>query len=102
MIVSGRCHDATSGTGGGRTSTVGVLDMLRYHTLQQAEAGRTTTAPPSSQKKCFNIYWAIRPCTTLEGTNYPATLVTTEIDDRVVPASLIQVCSTSAGEACGR
>jgi prolyl oligopeptidase len=58
---------------------VGVMDMLRYHTLRQVQVGHTIMEQHKIVKKCLNTLKAIPVHNVKAGTHYPATMVTTEI-----------------------
>lgn len=67
---------------------VGVLDMLRYHTFTAGAGWSYDYGTAEQSKEMFEYLKAYSPVHNVkEGTNYPATLVTTgDHDDRVVPA----------------
>ncbi len=67
---------------------VGVLDMLRYHTFTAGAGWAADYGTAEESKEMFEYLRAYSPCHALkDGTNYPATLITTaDHDDRVVPA----------------
>lgn len=67
---------------------VGVLDMLRYHTFTAGAGWAADYGTAEDSKEMFEYLRAYSPYHNVkDGTNYPATLVTTaDHDDRVVPA----------------
>ncbi len=67
---------------------VGVLDMLRYHTFTAGAGWAYDYGTSEENEDMFNYLLAYSPVhNVIEGTEYPATLVTTsDHDDRVVPA----------------
>ncbi|PKD21572.1 prolyl endopeptidase [Salegentibacter salinarum] len=67
---------------------VGVMDMLRYHTFTAGAGWAYDYGTAEDSEKMFNYLLEYSPVHNLEeGTEYPATLVTTgDHDDRVVPA----------------
>ena len=67
---------------------VGVLDMLRYHKFTAGAGWAYDYGTADDNEEMFNYLLGYSPVHNLEeGTNYPATLITTgDHDDRVVPA----------------
>jgi len=67
---------------------VGVLDMLRYHKFTAGAGWAFDYGTADDSKEMFDYLYKYSPYQALkEGTNYPATMVTTaDHDDRVVPA----------------
>ena len=68
--------------------TVGVLDMLRYHTFTAGAGWAYDYGTAEDSEEMFNYLKGYSPVHNVEsGEEYPATLVTTgDHDDRVVPA----------------
>ena len=67
---------------------VGVMDMLRYHTFTAGAGWAYDYGTAQDSEEMFNYLKDYSPVhNVVEGTQYPATLVTTgDHDDRVVPA----------------
>jgi prolyl oligopeptidase len=67
---------------------VGVMDMLRYHKFTAGAGWAYDYGTADESEEMFRYLLGYSPVHTLkEGTNYPATMVTTaDHDDRVVPA----------------
>ncbi|GLX82194.1 prolyl oligopeptidase family serine peptidase [Thalassotalea eurytherma] len=67
---------------------VGVLDMLRYHTFTSGAGWAYDYGKSDDNKEMFEYLLGYSPLHNLkDGTDYPATMVTTgDHDDRVVPA----------------
>ncbi|RDY59738.1 prolyl oligopeptidase family serine peptidase [Flagellimonas nanhaiensis] len=67
---------------------VGVLDMLRYHTFTAGAGWAYDYGTSEESEEMFNYLKGYSPVHNVkEGTEYPATLITTgDHDDRVVPA----------------
>lgn len=67
---------------------VGVLDMLRYHTFTAGAGWAYDYGTAEDNKEMFDYLLGYSPVHNVkEGTQYPATMVTTgDHDDRVVPA----------------
>ena len=67
---------------------VGVLDMLRYHTFTAGAGWAYDYGTSEDNKEMFEYMKGYSPVHNVtEGTQYPATLITTgDHDDRVVPA----------------
>jgi len=67
---------------------VGVMDMLRYHTFTAGAGWAYDYGTSEDNEEMFNYIKGYSPVHNVkEGTDYPATLVTTgDHDDRVVPA----------------
>lgn len=67
---------------------VGVMDMLRYHTFTAGAGWSADYGTADDSKEMFEYLKGYSPVHALkDGTEYPATLITTaDHDDRVVPA----------------
>jgi prolyl oligopeptidase len=67
---------------------VGVMDMLRYHTFTAGAGWAYDYGTSAESKEMFEYIFRYSPVQNVtEGTEYPATLITTgDHDDRVVPA----------------
>ncbi len=67
---------------------VGVMDMLKYHTFTAGAGWAADYGTSEESREMFEYIHAYSPYHNLEdGTDYPATLITTsDHDDRVVPA----------------
>ena len=75
---------------------VGVLDMLRYHKFTSGAGWAYDFGTSEESEKMFDYLLGYSPLHNLEnGTNYPATLITTaDHDDRVVPAHSFKFAAT--------
>lgn len=75
---------------------VGVLDMLRYHTFTSGAGWAYDYGTSEQTKDMFEYLKGYSPLHNLkQGTQYPATLVTTgDHDDRVVPAHSFKFAAT--------
>ena len=75
--------------------TVGVMDMLRYHTFTIGWAWKGDYGSSEDEANFRNLYGYSPLHNIKENVNYPATLVTTgDHDDRVVPAHSFKFIST--------
>lgn len=74
---------------------VGVMDMLRYHTFTAGAGWAYDYGTSEESEEMFKYLLKYSPLHALkEGTNYPATLITTaDHDDRVVPAHSFKFAS---------
>ncbi|MEM8896682.1 MAG: prolyl oligopeptidase family serine peptidase [Bacteroidota bacterium] len=83
---------------------VGVMDMLKYHTFTSGAGWAADYGTAEESKEMFEYLRGYSPYHNMvEGTDYPATLVTTsDHDDRVVPAHsfkfLARLQETHAGQ----
>ena len=75
---------------------VGVMDMLRYHTFTSGAGWAYDFGTSEQSKDMFEYLRNYSPLHNLvEGTSYPATLVTTaNKDDRVVPSHSFKFAAT--------
>ncbi|MDP2385821.1 MAG: prolyl oligopeptidase family serine peptidase [Bacteroidota bacterium] len=74
--------------------TVGVLDMLRYHTFTIGWAWATDYGTSADEKQFQNLI-KYSPLHNVKKANYPATFITTgDHDDRVVPAHSFKFAAT--------
>ncbi|MCY4298005.1 MAG: prolyl oligopeptidase family serine peptidase [Flavobacteriaceae bacterium] len=75
---------------------VGVLDMLRYHQFTSGAGWAYDFGTSEESQEMFDYLLGYSPLHNLvEGTNYPATLITTaDHDDRVVPAHSFKFAAT--------
>ena len=82
---------------------VGVLDMLRYHTFTAGAGWAYDYGTADDSKEMFEYLLGYSPVHNVkEGTEYPATFVTTgDHDDRVVPAHSFKFISELQAKQAG-
>lgn len=82
---------------------VGVLDMLRYHTFTAGAGWAYDYGTSEESKEMFAYLKGYSPLNNVkEGTEYPATLITTgDHDDRVVPAHSFKFAAELQGKQTG-
>ena len=82
---------------------VGVLDMLRYHTFTAGAGWAYDYGTADDSKEMFEYLLGYSPVHNVnEGTEYPATMVTTgDHDDRVVPAHSFKFISELQAKQAG-
>ncbi|WP_245967127.1 prolyl oligopeptidase family serine peptidase [Ulvibacterium marinum] len=82
---------------------VGVLDMLRYHTFTAGAGWAYDYGTAEESKEMFAYLKGYSPLHNVkEGTEYPATLITTgDHDDRVVPAHSFKFAAELQGKHTG-
>ncbi|HUS87388.1 MAG TPA: prolyl oligopeptidase family serine peptidase [Bacteroidales bacterium] len=82
---------------------VGVLDMLRYHTFTAGAGWAYDYGTSGESEEMFRYLMGYSPVHNVkEGTEYPATLVTTsDHDDRVVPAHSFKFASQLQAKQAG-
>jgi len=83
---------------------VGVMDMLRYHTFTAGAGWAYDYGTAEDSEDMFRYLLGYSPLHNLrEGTDYPATLVTTaDHDDRVVPAHSFKFAAQLQHDHAGR
>ncbi|MFP2995326.1 prolyl oligopeptidase family serine peptidase [Spongiivirga sp. MCCC 1A20706] len=83
---------------------VGVLDMLRYHTFTAGAGWAYDYGTAEDSKEMFEYLKGYSPVHNVEeGTQYPATLVTTgDHDDRVVPAHSFKFAAALQDKQAGK
>lgn len=83
---------------------VGVLDMLRYHTFTAGAGWVYDYGTAEETKEMFEYLKNYSPVhNVIQGTSYPATLITTgDHDDRVVPAHSFKFASELQAKQAGK
>jgi prolyl oligopeptidase len=83
---------------------VGVMDMLRYHKFTIGASWAYDYGTANDSPEMFNYILKFSPVqNVIEGTKYPATLVTTgDHDDRVVPAHSFKFAAQLQAKQAGR